>query len=290
MPPFFTIGSLSFPWLTLGAAAALAVFFVVSALLEKTKDVGRFWRRRVALSLALALLVWKLAPVFYRFGDILGNPGLILSLNGGLPALVGGLFAGAGFLALSLVQIRKEKGVPLAPSLVSLGTGLGVFLLSWGILAWVTPPEGVPSPALTARSAQVRSLLLDDLQGKKHALEEYKGKVAVVNFWGTWCPPCRADFPEFREALARNLSKTVLIGVNLVQTEPGGLDEVNRFVVQSKLTWTQLVDSEGLLAQNLDIRAIPATAVFDPSGKLVELRTGTVDVGWLVSLEKKYAP
>ncbi len=126
-----------------------------------------------------------------------------------------------------------------------------------------------------------------DLEGRHHTLAEWKGRVAVVNFWATWCPPCLTELPDLKTFAAT--SKTVaVVGVNAIATEKQGAAGVLAFAAAQKLGWTQLADPDGALQKAYSVSALPTTVVLDSEGAVVDRHEGAVDLGWLNSLAAKY--
>jgi thiol-disulfide isomerase/thioredoxin len=105
-----------------------------------------------------------------------------------------------------------------------------------------------------------------DLNAKKVDLADYKGKVVLVDFWATWCGPCRAELPNVKETLAQYGEKGfAIIGVSLDSDRQKLLD----FVQKENMTWPQYFDGKGWqceLGQRYGIMSIPATFLVDGKG------------------------
>jgi thiol-disulfide isomerase/thioredoxin len=151
-------------------------------------------------------------------------------------------------------------------------------------------PEGSTlSPAVTAGlSAELESLgfqvptaplryvdfTLMDLDGKKRSLESFAGQVILLNFWATWCPPCRAEMPSM-ESLHRELKDEglVILAVNSQQSR----EEVGEFVVAGGYTFPVLLDESGRVGASYAVRAIPTTYLVDRHGYILGRITGSRD-------------
>jgi len=151
----------------------------------------------------------------------------------------------------------------------------------WTLLEPVVVPRPGSDPGGAVQA------LVPDLEGRRHALADWKGKVVVVNFWATWCTPCQAELPEF-QAFVQKPSKVQLVGVNLIATEKDGESGVIRFASQKKMNWTQLTDPDGLLQKAFAVTVIPTTVVLDTEGRVVDRREGAVDLFWLKGLEGRF--
>jgi cytochrome c biogenesis protein CcmG, thiol:disulfide interchange protein DsbE len=105
-------------------------------------------------------------------------------------------------------------------------------------------------------------------------LEKFRGKVVVVDFWASWCKPCRQSLPWLNEMNSRyGRDGLVVIGVN-VDAERSDAD---RFLRAVPLEFEVVFDPQGGLAQRFNVQGMPSSFVFDRAGKLVESRIGFRD-------------
>ncbi len=111
-------------------------------------------------------------------------------------------------------------------------------------------------------SAEIR---LPDLSGKEWALSSLRGKVVLVNFWATWCPPCRKELPDL-QALYEHFAGRGLVVLAISDEEK---DKVSRFAATQKLTFPVLLDGGHNVAETFSVEGIPKTFVYDRGGKLV---------------------
>ncbi|MBS1853130.1 MAG: TlpA family protein disulfide reductase [Acidobacteria bacterium] len=106
---------------------------------------------------------------------------------------------------------------------------------------------------------------LTALDGKKWTLKELQGKVVLVNFWATWCPPCRKEIPDL-EVLYRRFENQGLV-VLAISDEPE--DKVKPFIAENKVTYPVLLDPDDNVHKLFDVEGIPHNFVYDRAGKLV---------------------
>jgi len=132
-------------------------------------------------------------------------------------------------------------------------------------------PTGAPQPAAIA-SAFVTPLSTPD--GGKASLSQWKGKVLVVNFWATWCAPCRKEIPDFIR-LQESLGSR---GVQFVGIAVDEADKVAAFVREVGLNYPTLVGEldavEIARAMGNELGALPYTVVFDRDGNVVQVELG----------------
>ncbi len=135
------------------------------------------------------------------------------------------------------------------------------------------PPDRDPSAAV-GDAAPLWALALPDLRGTDQALEQWRGKVLVVNFWATWCAPCREEMPEFVKA-QREFGGQGLQFVGIAVDEP---DKVRQFATEIGLNYPALVGGYGAieLSRTLGNRvgALPFTVVTDRAGRIVYRQLG----------------
>jgi peroxiredoxin len=106
---------------------------------------------------------------------------------------------------------------------------------------------------------------LTELGGKTWTLKEQRGKVVVLNFWATWCPPCRKEMPDL-ETLYQQFKEQGLVILAISDEDAG---KVRPFVAQQKVTYPILLDPGRKVNELFQIEGIPKTFVYDRNGKLV---------------------
>ncbi|HXF66781.1 MAG TPA: TlpA disulfide reductase family protein [Burkholderiales bacterium] len=120
------------------------------------------------------------------------------------------------------------------------------------------------------------ALELADLEGRRHRLADYRGKVVLVNFWATWCAPCREEMPSIQRLKDRLAGRPfAVLAVNLDEPE----ERVRRFLAQTKLDFTILLDQEKRAARAWQVRILPASFVIGADGKIRYTLVGDLDWG-----------
>lgn len=122
--------------------------------------------------------------------------------------------------------------------------------------------------------AAVFATTLPDLDGKETALSQWRGKILLVNFWATWCAPCREEMPHFVAVQSRDAGK----GVQFVGIAVDQADKVREFVKEIKLNYPVLIGGLGAIelskALGNELSALPFTIVLDRSGNVVHTQLG----------------
>jgi thiol-disulfide isomerase/thioredoxin len=123
-------------------------------------------------------------------------------------------------------------------------------------------------------SGPTPALRLTGLDGKEHALEAYQGKVVLVNFWATWCEPCREEMPSI-ERLRRSLEGRpfAVLAVNLAEPET----RVQNFLRDVPGGFTVLMDRDTAVAKAWKARLLPATYIVGPDGRIRYSYIGELD-------------
>ena len=136
--------------------------------------------------------------------------------------------------------------------------------------------------ALTAHAGEIKpwkggkapALKLPDLDGAAHTLDQFKGKVVVVNFWATWCEPCRAEMPSMQKLADRfGADKLVILGVNYQEGEP----RIRRFLQQNPVRFTVLMDRDGEVTKKWITRIFPTSLIVAPDGRIRHIVQGEYD-------------
>ena len=115
------------------------------------------------------------------------------------------------------------------------------------------------------QSRQNIDFTLTDLQEKSWNLRDLRGKVVLVNFWATWCPPCRKEMPDLETLYERFRDQ----GLVILSVSDEQMDKVKPFINERKITYPVLLDPGRKVNDLFQIEGIPKSFVYDRGGKLV---------------------
>ncbi len=125
-----------------------------------------------------------------------------------------------------------------------------------------------------------------DREGNPVTLSQMKGKPVVINFWATWCGPCKSELPAFQQAYETYGEDVVFMMVDMVQgrteTKAGAIE----YVDGQGYTFPLYFDEDETAVVTYDIGAVPATFVIDEKGQLVESHVGAMSFDELEALLK----
>jgi thiol-disulfide isomerase/thioredoxin len=130
------------------------------------------------------------------------------------------------------------------------------------VIQFVKNPEGAPA------------FQLNDLEGKPLSLAEAKGKIVLLNFWATWCGPCRAEIADLVDLQKRYVDKLEIIAL---ATDEDDADEVRRFVLKSGINYRVAMISDEVRRDYGGIAALPTSFVIDAQGRIVQKHVGLND-------------
>jgi cytochrome c biogenesis protein CcmG/thiol:disulfide interchange protein DsbE len=168
----------------------------------------------------------------------------------------------------------KRSLSPLAVA-VLIGVLALVGLLTYGLVQ-SDPDRGIDSALESGERVEAPAFELDRLEGGgRGSLADYRGKVVVLNFWGSWCDPCRKESPllqRWHERISEKGRATVL-GVDALDVTEDALDFVRAF----ELSYPMLKDSDEEVYPEYGVGAFPETFVIDGEGRIAAIRRGPVD-------------
>jgi cytochrome c biogenesis protein CcmG/thiol:disulfide interchange protein DsbE len=165
------------------------------------------------------------------------------------------------------VEQKREKKMTRWMRLVFVALAVGGFI---GILAYgFTRDERYIRSPLTAQQAPPITLTLFD--GEVIKLEDFRGKAVLVNFWASWCVPCRAEAPALESAWQKHKDKAVVfIGVNIQDKE----ENARAFMKEFGVTYLNGPDPDGKIAVDYGVWGIPETFFINPQGKITYKHAG----------------
>ncbi len=149
-----------------------------------------------------------------------------------------------------------------------------VGLLAYG-LSQSDPDREIDAALARGERKEAPSFTADKLFGSgKQSLADYRGKVVVLNFWASWCEPCRAESPLLQRWHGRMSEHGgTVLGLDVLDVS----DDAREFVEDYKLTYPQLRDRDGEVLGKYGVIAYPETFVIDTKGRIVANRRGAVD-------------
>lgn len=110
-----------------------------------------------------------------------------------------------------------------------------------------------------------------DLDGQAHSLDEYRGKPLILNFWGTFCPPCRDEMPALQSVYEQWKDKGVqLVGINLSENRLN----VDSFINMVGAKFPILLDKDRMTERAYGLKQYPTTFFIDAAGNIVDVRIG----------------
>jgi thiol-disulfide isomerase/thioredoxin len=189
---------------------------------------------------------------------------------------------------MSIQKSTIIAGLAVAASLVVLGIGIAKARLHYigspkanASAHAATSASGVPSPADNSSVQSIRFVsnpqvappfLVNDITGNIISTAEWHGKVVVLNFWATWCPPCREEIPALIRLQSEYKDRLQIIGVSM----DDAVDEkaVDLFVKQSGINYPVVMASPELIAEYGGVPALPTSFVVNPEGRVVQKHVG----------------
>jgi thiol-disulfide isomerase/thioredoxin len=141
--------------------------------------------------------------------------------------------------------------------------------------ARLTDGERLPPLRFDSDAPAVPTLELADLEGRALSTADWDGKVTIVNFWATWCPPCRAEIPEFVALQAKYPEALRIVGVSLDEGPP---ELVRRFAVEHGVNYPIVMVTAELQRTFPGVFALPTSFVLDRKRRIVQRHVGLVSI------------
>jgi len=129
--------------------------------------------------------------------------------------------------------------------------------------------------------------VVQDYDGKSVALSDYFGKPIIVNFWATWCPPCKAELPDFNNAYQAYGDDLQFMMVNLTDGNRETVKSVKNFVADNHFIFPVYFDTRSEAAYAYNIFSIPTTLFINKDGEIVDTRIGMITEDYLLEQIEK---
>jgi peroxiredoxin len=138
--------------------------------------------------------------------------------------------------------------------------------------AGATPVAGKPAPDFTLKT----------MSGEEITLSKLKGKKVILNFWASWCDPCRTEMPDFKEVARAHEGLVDLYGINLTDEDEPEL--AKKMILDLGLTFKNLFDEGGIVQKNYRILSVPTTIVIDEQGVILQRIDGQLNRGQIENI------
>lgn len=211
------------------------------------------------------VLALKVSLLITHFSAVLSEPLLLLYGWGGTVNMLIGALSVIGYFVWFLLKKSPHQ----KPHALFMGAVLVSFLTFFMLVPHLMPSE--------ERASEPTELsILSDLKSIDGTNIPFNAsQITVVNFWATWCPPCRAEMPEL-DAFAKEHSDVNFIGVNNISSEREGLDGVKQFLQSKGYTFTTTLDYNDALSKEFSVKSFPTTVILGPGGELLHRQVGVI--------------
>ncbi|HEY9077108.1 MAG TPA: TlpA disulfide reductase family protein [Anaerolineaceae bacterium] len=155
----------------------------------------------------------------------------------------------------------------------------GILGISTGlVLGWIVLVSGPKDQSkkdfgqIPQIGKQISSLDLYDINGRRFTIQNLRGKAAIINFWATWCPPCREEMPLLQEISEKYSDRIQIFAINNGESKELVID----YVRKNGINFPVLIDEKSVIANKFRIYNLPASYFVDPQGILRSIRVGAL--------------
>ncbi len=163
---------------------------------------------------------------------------------------------------------------------------IALFILFIAVAVWaygalnkkVQPPNGAGgAPGKDEPSTEAPDFTVFDAAGKTVKLSDLRGRPVVLNFWASWCSPCRSEMPAFEQLYRESGGEIAFMMVNLVDGQRETEATATRYIEEQGFTFPVYFDREQEAAVTYGVRSIPRTIFIDQYGDIISVAGGAID-------------
>ena len=163
--------------------------------------------------------------------------------------------------------------LPIVLGFVAIGLAVKLFSESQVNAGSVALAGAVSSPYKFTAGTPAPNFTVQSLDGRAISLQDMRGKTVIVNFWATWCAPCRSEMPDMEQLSRERGDELVVLAVNVQEAK----EPVRRFVEQYGLTFPIGFDTAGEVTQAFGVQSLPTTFFIDREGRVCAFNMGALN-------------
>lgn len=226
--------------------------------------------RRMASSVTLNgvwayVLGVKLSFLLTHLSSVQSEPLMLLYGWGSSMNTLIGVIAVLGYFSWFILKKSQHP----KPHIMYMASATGLFTLLFFLSAFIMKRQAPPSANITTQAYSDITLL----DGSPYDFKP--DQITVLNFWATWCPPCRAEMPELN-AFAKEHTEINFITVNNITSESGGSEAVQKFLQDKGYQFATTLDYQNKLTSEFEIKSFPTTIVLSAEGTLIDRHIGVM--------------
>ncbi len=259
------IGNFNIPLILIAGLIPLLLMSITAQIVINDKVQKKLIINQITNILFLSFISWKLTPIFTNFNTILDNPSSFLFLTGGRTGEVVSLVLTLIYISIIIIKNRTDKSLI---TFISIYTTFAIILF----LSITT----LSSNKLNNREIlEISELSLQDMKRENIKIDINSDKTIILNFWATWCPPCKAEIPELIDFYNEYETEVDFYGINLINTEKG---EITTFIDTYNMNFPIYLDQNSQVSNYFDIKSIPSTIIIFKVGNelYIEKHSGVV--------------
>ena len=275
------IGPLNLPLVLIPLVVTVLLYQPVIHRLYRVTQAGQEDLKKadqVLFNLVFIIIIsWKLSPALFQFRTVIRNPMSILYLPGGLSGVLTGLGIAALYLLIKLWKEKEGKRSLIRKIGINTAVLAVIAVLCLSVTAVVFKPGAGPVTSQGAvKGEKAPDFRLEAEDGNFYSLSDYEGEVVIINFWASWCPPCRAEIPELIEFYESEESEnTVFLSVNMFTSENDPV-ALRKFIEEQNISYPVLYDVTGNTSLLFGVDVLPTTIIIDRQGLISDVKSGAV--------------